>query len=175
MISTSRSNKTSAVSGKFSYWILDFYSPSAQALYSIRVSERGIDTHESPAYGFENLPKEFSWVDSTEAMNEAEKAGGRIFREQNLGWTVEAKLIWNLENSTLEWRVYYDARLTEKHLCVVLDAQTGLYLEHSISPEGYLHQMYIDSDEGIFSPIIFLPILFLILLSAFLILRSTKS
>ena len=65
----------------------------------------------------------------------ADEHGGRKFGEEHTGFTIEAQLIRNIQESEWEWRVHYYDPTSDSYLGVFLDAHGG-YLYNTTTFEG---------------------------------------
>jgi hypothetical protein len=99
---------------------------NASRVYSLRDGK--IELAENPGVDLPSLPLERGWIDSPEAIQKAEDAGGRDYREKHAGRIESVVLvrgIFHEEHPEREtWTVIY-ASDDSPSLWVVIDAESG--------------------------------------------------
>ncbi len=118
--------------GKSAYWYYIYQSAAQQSLYEFWVLNTQVMqaaqvtiANQDLYYGMPALPDR--WADSDVAIAHAEQNGGSQFRENNLDWTVNARLYTTL-NEGPRWELFYDSSTNFRQINV--DAFTHVDSEH---------------------------------------------
>lgn len=111
--------------GKVPHWLYTFDSESTGTQYNISVSTRDSELfNESPQNFNPDAVIPDDWIDSTEAFEIAQAAGGNEFIKDRLNKPVYYSLIVDLQTGIPVWQVRYSTNPNEGIYTVVINSST---------------------------------------------------